>query len=59
MREALFFAATLKLPKDMPVAAKQQRALDVAELLNLTKSLGNVVGSPMLKVTVVTVCAVQ
>lgn len=49
VREALTFAAALRLPAAMPAAAKEQRALDVAELLSLTKSLDNVVGSSMLK----------
>ena len=33
----------------MSHAEKEQRALDIAELLNLQKSLDNVVGSAMLK----------
>ena len=49
VREALTFAAQLKLPGSMSHAEKEQRALDIAELLNLQKSLDNVVGSAMLK----------
>ena len=49
VREALTFAAQLKLPGSMSNAEKEQRAMDIAELLNLQKSLDNVVGSAMLK----------
>ena len=49
VREALTFAAQLKLPGSMSGAEKAQRALDVAELLNLQKSLDSVVGSAMLR----------
>ena len=49
VREALTFAAQLKLPGSMSRAEKAQRALDVAELLNLQKSLDSVVGSALLR----------
>jgi ATP-binding cassette subfamily G (WHITE) protein 1/ATP-binding cassette subfamily G (WHITE) protein 2 len=50
VREALTFAAFLRLPGSVPAAQKVQRALDVAEMLNLNKALDNVVGSVMIKV---------
>lgn len=49
VREVLHFAAMLRLPGSMDASAKKQRALDVAEMLNLTKSLDNVVGSSLMK----------
>lgn len=45
VREALLFAAHLKLPKTMATEDKAKRALDIAHLLNLTKSLDSRVGS--------------
>lgn len=49
VREALLFAAQLRLPAHMPAAEKEQRALAVADMLNLTKALNNYVGSSLLK----------
>ncbi|KXZ56662.1 hypothetical protein GPECTOR_1g597 [Gonium pectorale] len=49
VREALVFGAILKLPSTMPRPQKVQRALDIAALLNLQKSLDSMVGSSMLK----------
>ncbi|KAG2442858.1 hypothetical protein HXX76_002937 [Chlamydomonas incerta] len=49
VREALDFAAALKLPSSMTAAQKSQRAMEVAQLLNLHKSLDSVVGSAMIK----------
>ncbi|PNW85044.1 hypothetical protein CHLRE_03g169300v5 [Chlamydomonas reinhardtii] len=49
VREALEFAAALKLPSSMTAAQKSQRAMEVAQLLNLHKSLDSVVGSSMIK----------
>lgn len=49
VREALTFSAKLKLPSSMGSKEKEQRALDVASLLNLTKSLDSLVGSSMIK----------
>ncbi|PNH12086.1 ABC transporter G family member 1, partial [Tetrabaena socialis] len=49
VREALTFSAMLKLPGSMPGPQKAQRALDIAYLLNLHKSLDSVVGSAMIK----------
>ena len=49
IREALTFAAQLKLPGSMSHAEKEQRALDIAELLNLQNSLDSVVGSAILR----------
>ena len=49
MREALLFSAVLKLPQSMSLSEKQDRAMSVAELLNLTRSLDNVVGSSLIK----------
>lgn len=49
MREALVFAAMLRLPPAMTADAKRARAMAVAGLLNLSKSLDSVVGSSLLK----------
>ncbi len=49
VKEALFFAAQLKLPATLTKAEKQDRALAVAETLNLTKTLDSYVGDSMLK----------
>ncbi|GFH33351.1 ABC transporter domain-containing protein, partial [Haematococcus lacustris] len=49
VREALLFAAQLKLPNDMPYAEKERRAMDIAHLLNLRKSLDSIVGSALEK----------
>lgn len=49
VREALMFAAMLKLPSSMALSEKQGRALDIAEMLNIKKSLDNVVGSSLVK----------
>jgi ABC-type multidrug transport system ATPase subunit len=49
VREALLFAAELKLPKAMPHADKIKRAMDVADLLNLHGCLDNLVGSSLIK----------
>lgn len=43
------FAAMLKLPSSMPMSEKVGRALDIAEILNIKKSLDNVVGSSLVK----------
>lgn len=47
--EALMFAAQLRLPGSMSCAEKAQRALGIAELLNLQKCMDSVVGSAMLR----------
>ncbi len=44
VREALLFAAQLKLPREVPTEEKRRRAMDVAHLLNLTSCLDNIVG---------------
>jgi len=49
VREVLTLSAMLRLPAEMPASAKVARALEVAEMLSLTKSLDNVVGSAMIK----------
>ena len=49
VREVLYFSAILKLPKTLSVEEKKRRALDVADLLGLTKALDNMVGSAMIK----------
>lgn len=49
VREALLFAAHLRLPKDVPAAEKEQRALAVADMLNLTKALDACVGSSLIQ----------
>lgn len=49
VREALVFSAMLRLPGSMSSRAKQARALSVAGLLNLGKSLDSVVGSSLTK----------
>lgn len=49
VREAVLFSAMLKLPPSMTREEKQRRALDVAALLNLTKTLDSVVGSATIK----------
>lgn len=49
VREALVFSAMLRLPGAMSSRAKHARALAVAGLLNLGKSLDNVVGSSLIK----------
>ncbi|MEW5318453.1 MAG: hypothetical protein WDW38_009674 [Sanguina aurantia] len=49
VREALMFAAMLKLPSSMPHSEKMSRALDIADMLNIKKSLDNVVGSSLVK----------
>ena len=49
VREALLFAAELKLPREMSKAEKVRRAMAVVDMLNLRKSLDNVVGSSLIK----------
>lgn len=49
VREALVFSAMMRLPKEMPAAEKEQRALDVADLLGLTSTLDSLVGSSIIK----------
>ena len=48
--EALNFAAALRLPSKMSAEQKAQRAIAVADLLNLSKTWDSFVGSSMLKV---------
>lgn len=49
VREALLFAAMLRLPSAMPASVKASRALAVAQQLSLTHALDSVVGSAMIK----------
>lgn len=49
VREALIFSAMLRLPSDVPRSEKEKRAVEVADLLNLGKSLNSVVGSATMK----------
>ncbi|MEW5304769.1 MAG: hypothetical protein WDW36_007357 [Sanguina aurantia] len=49
VREALLFAAMLKLPGSMPTREKLGRALDIAEMLNLKKSLDSIVGNSLIQ----------
>jgi ABC-type multidrug transport system ATPase subunit len=49
VREALIFSAMMRLPKEMSAVEKEQRALDVADLLGLTSTLDSLVGSSIIK----------
>lgn len=49
VREALMFAAELKLPREMSRSEKERRAMAVADMLNLRKALDNLVGSSLIK----------